>query len=79
MPSMIFPGRKKQNQTTRLFPGIGPTELPLVEECKAPDFSLSIAWMAKPDPVSSKAQVWLHDVGSTCAQLVLAGARRLRA
>jgi len=54
MPSMIFPWRKKQNQTIRLFQGMGPTELPRVEEGKAPDFSLSIAWMAKPGPVASK-------------------------
>jgi hypothetical protein len=38
----------------RLFQGMGPTELPRVEEGKAPDFSVSIAWMAKPGPVASK-------------------------
>jgi hypothetical protein len=79
MRSMIFPWRKKQNQTTRLFQGMGPTELPRVEEGKAPDSSLSVAWMAKPGPVASKTQVWLHDVESTCVQLVPAVGRRLQA
>ncbi len=60
-------------------PGMGPTELPRVEEGKAPDSSLSVAWMAKPGPVASKTQVWLHDVESTCAQLVPAVGRRLQA
>jgi hypothetical protein len=54
MPSTILPWLRKQHQTARLFQGRGPAELSCVEEGKVLDFSLSIAWTAKPGPVSSK-------------------------
>lgn len=59
---------KKHNTRPHGRLKVGLTKLPRVEEGRAPDFSLNIAWTEKPGTVASKTQVRLYDAESTGAQ-----------